>query len=307
MSQFLLSFEQISTTLRFAELDPAPGAPLEGVEGALLRPGDDGFRQLAGHALMLPDNGSWRINRAFALALSIAAAPDEAVWIETDRGDQRLTLARRESLAAECTVRPDGIIRLEFPQVWTLLDQVITEAFSGDGGGSAKIPFEFRGRADEALLLSLIVEAALHEPCRLDTLQALVDGALVTPAQTLPFVQLGCGDALLDLISKDSSVSACALSLITSGLINADNGVLRPTESVAAALKNNGETADLSIRRRIFTPTGYATIGLSAVRSGDVTVACTSELGDHGEVKLHWRTVTRGELADKARKILGLK
>ena len=308
MTQFLLSFEQISTALGLAGLDPVPGAPLEGVGEVLLNPGDDGFRQMAAHGLLLRDGGVLRVNRAFALALAVAAAPDEAVWIETDRGRERLTLARRESIAAECTVRADGIVRLEFPQAWTLLGEVLAGAFTGDGDEPGGTSFEFRGRADAALLLSLITDAALRgEPCRFETLQSLADRALADPARTLPFVRLGAGDALLDLMATASSVQACVLKLMASGLVNVDSGVLRPTEPVASALASAGASADLSIRRRAFTPAGYATIGLSAVRSGGAIVACTTEQGDHGDVELYWRTLTRRELAGEARRILGLR
>lgn len=307
MSQFLLSFEQISTALGFSGLDPVPGAPLEGVGAVLLTPGDDGFRQLAAHGLLLRDSGAWRINRAFALALAVAADPDEVVWIETDRGQQRLTLARRESIATECTVRADGIVRLAFPQVWSLLDEILSVAFADDGDEPGGIAFEFRGRADEVLLLSLITDAAKSgEPCRFETLQSLVDRALADPARTLPFVRLGCGDALLDLMPPASSVRSCVLNLMAAGLVNVDSGALRPSASAASALTSNGRSADLSIRRRVFAPAGYGTIGLSAVRSGPTIVACTAEQAQNGDAVLHLRTTTRRELAGEARRLLGL-
>jgi hypothetical protein len=308
MSQFPLTLPQVSTALRLASLTPVAGSPLQGLGETLLPANDEGCVRMSAFGLLDWERTGWRVNRAFALSLAVAAAPDEVIWVEAGEGTG-LTLCRRERFAVECTAGQDGLVKWVFPQIWALIPEMLGEAFQGGAADDPLEPsddFAFSGPPEAAFLLSVILHAAEEQiPCKLDGLQTLVDRALANPRMTMPFVKTGCGDSLLKLLPEGNQVAACALSLIGGGLIDAHSGMLRPVDTLSRVFGQARPDSAMTFRRRLFTWSGHVTMELSAVRVGERLLVWSLEARFPEEPSCRWRLLTPNQFRAEALRILG--
>ena len=250
-----------------------------------------------GHLLETQD-GSWRVNTLVKAVLLACAQPEEVLALRvTGQQASGFSVCRRGPLLTECTVGGPGLVKLSFPLTRSSITLMLTSALSGDRPEPEPVGFRFQGRADDAFVLSLLLNQARANPEGLPAEQVAdtVAGAVENPALTLPFVLVAGAEPLLALAGSRDAVEAAVGRLVMAGHARNEGGWLRPSSAALEAL-DSPPVAGFSVSRTLVGPDGPASQALEVARCGERNIVFRS-LRHSGEQPLfEWSEVTRRQL-----------
>ena len=301
MPAYVLTYEQVRTALGMASIDVGAGSPLAALPEAsrVLGPTDAAFQKMAdGHLIEVGDDGSWRVNTLVKAVLFTCAQPEEVLALRV-MGPQQggFSVCRRGPLLSECTVAGPGLVKLAFPLTRSSIVLMLTSALSGDRPEPEPTGFRFQGRADDAFVLSLLLNEARTNPegIAAGEIAARLAVAVENPALTLPFVLVAGAEPLLALARSRDAVEAAVGRLAAAGQAQNEGGWLRPS-TVALEALSSPPVAGFTVSRILVGPDGAASQALEVARCGERNIVFRT-LHHGGEQPLfEWSEVSRRQL-----------
>ena len=301
MPAYVLTHEQIRTALGMAGIEVGAGSPLAALPEASrdLGPADAAFQKMAeGHLVEAVDGGNWRVNTLVKAVLLTCAQPEEVLSLRVTGPQQSgFAVCRRGPLLSECTVGAAGLVKLAFPLTRSSILLMLTSALSGDRPEPEPTGFRFQGRADDAFVLSLMLNEARRnsEGIAAGEIASRVARAVENPALTLPFVLVAGAEPLLALAGSRDAVDGAVGRLVMAGQARNEGGWLRPS-AVALEALSSPPAAAFTISRTLTGPNGAASQALEVARCGERNIVFRS-LRHAGERPLfEWSEVSRRQL-----------
>lgn len=301
MPAYVLTHEQVRTALVMTGIDVTMGSPLAALPEAsrTLGPSDAAFKKMAeGHLVEAAGDGSWRVNTLVKAVLFTCAQPEEVLALRVMGPQQSgFAVCRRGPLLSECTVGAAGLLKLAFPLTRSSIVLMLTSALSGDRPEPEPTGFRFQGRADDAFVLSLLLNEARanSEGIAAGEIADRVAGAVENPALTLPFVLVAGAEPLLTLAGSRDAVDAAIGRLAMAGQARNEGGWLRPS-AVALEALSSPPVAGFTVSRTLVGPDGPASQALEVARCGERNIVFRS-LRHGGEQPLfEWSEVSRRQL-----------
>jgi hypothetical protein len=297
---YLLTHEQIQTALGMAGIEVGPGSPLAALPEAsrVLQPTDAAFQKMADGHLLEAQDGSWRVNTLAKAVLFTCAQPEEVLALRV-MGPERegFSICRRGPLVSECTVGGPGLVKLAFPLTKSAIILMLTSALSGDRPEPPPTGFRFQGQAEDAFVLSLLLNEvrANAEGLPAEQMADAVAKAVENPSLTLPFVLVAGAEPLLALARSRDAVDAAVGRLALRGHVRNEGGRLVPSRAALEALKSP-PVAGFAVSRTLVGPDGPASHTLEVARSGERNIVFRL-LRHEGEQPLfEWCEVTKPQL-----------
>ena len=291
----MLQPPQVQTLLEIAGLTVGAGSPLRSLPPAKRLAEDAaGFRMLVGRHLIEPDGDGWRPNVIALGALAACARPEEVLGIHVS-GDRRqgFAVCRRGQLWTECTVGPLGVVKLSFP----LRRSDVMLALTSDRPDAPDGGFHFRGPADEAFVLTELLEAHREQrdgggiaPAKL---AQRIAATAETPAKVVPFAVAGGTALLTPLLESAAAVEVVVERLVAAGRVRRAKGRLLPSEAAAAALGARPKAA-FSVTRVVVEGERALESTLHVLRAGGRNLVFRVVEGE--QPVFEWTEVTKPEL-----------
>jgi len=300
LPSYLLTHEQIHTVLGMTGIGVGAGSPLAALPEAsrILQPADAAFQKMADGHLLEAQDGSWRVNTLVKAVLLACAKPEEVLAFRV-MGPERtgFSVCRRGPLLSECTVGGPDLTKTSFPLTRSAIILMLTSALSSDRPEPPPTGFRFQGRADDAFVLSLLLNEARANPVGLPATQIAetVAKAVENPSLTLPFVLIAGAQPLLALAYSGDAVAAVVGRLTTSGHVRNEGGWLTPSRAALEAL-SAPPAAGFAVSRTLVGPDGPASHTLEVARSGERSIVFRKLRGDEGQPLLEWSEVSRAQL-----------
>jgi hypothetical protein len=297
---YVLTHEQIRTALDMVGVEVGAGSPLAALpeSSRVLQPSDAAFQKMADGHLLEQQDGSWRVNTLVKAVLFTCAQPEEVLALRVMGTQQSgFSVCRRGPLLSECTVAGPGLVKLAFPLTRSSIVLMLTGALSGDRPEPEPTGFRFQGRADDAFVLSLMLNEARANPegIAAGEIAARVAAAVENPALTLPFVLVAGAEPLLALARSRDAVEAAVGRLAMAGQARNEGGWLRPS-TVALEALNSPPVAGFTVSRTLVGPDGAASQALEVARCGERNIVFRT-LHHGGEQPLfEWSEVSRRQL-----------
>jgi hypothetical protein len=258
---YLLTHQQIQTALAMAGVEVGPGSPLAALPPAseTLQPAEPGFQKMAEGHLVETQNGGWRVNALAKAVLLVCAQPEEVISLRVTGGDgQGFSACRRGPLVSECSVSAPALVKLAFPLTRSAVTLMLTSALSGERPDAPPSGFRFRGRAEDAFVLSVLLqEARASSETTAESLPKTVAEAVEKPNLTLPFVLIAGSEPLLALARSRDAVDAASGRLLMAGHVRNDGGRLQPSSAAMEALREQ-PVAGFSVGRTLVGRSGPA-------------------------------------------------
>lgn len=299
MPAYVLTHQQIRTALSMGEIEIKPGSPLTVLPDAprLLEPGEAAFQKMAGGRLLEAENGSWRVNILARAILFACAQPEEVITLRATGGEgDGFSACRRGPMVGECTVGQASLVKLSFPFTRSAVMLMVTSALSGERPEVPSTGFRFRGRAEDAFVLSVVLSEARSSGGPL--VEQLADGvaqAVENPTFTMPFVLVAGAEPLLGLARSRDAIEASIGRLAIAGHVRNEGGRLVPSQPAWEAL-SGPPVAGFAVSRTLVGVDGPASHTLQVVRCGERNIVFRV-LRHEGERPLfEWSEVTRAEL-----------
>jgi hypothetical protein len=298
---YLLTKRQVRTALDMAGIEVGPASPLTSLPPAEqpLSPDDAAFRKLAEGHLLEPQDGAWRVNILAKAVLLACARPEEVISLLPGAGagdSPGFSVCRRGPLLSECTVGGLGLVKLAFPLSRSTVILMLTSALSSERPEPLPTGFLFRGRAEDAFVLSVVLAEARDSggPSAASAAE-LVASAVQDPNRTLPFVLVVGAEPLLGLARSRDGIEAALGRLAVAGHVRNEGGRIVPSEAARHALEAP-PVAGFGVSRVLVGPGGPAAQGLQVMRCGERNIVFRL-LRHAGEQPLfEWSEVTRQQL-----------
>ena len=300
MPAYVLTHEQIRTALDMAGIEMGAGSPLAALpeSSRVLQPSDAAFQKMAEGHLLEQQDSSWRVNTLAKAVLFTCAQPEEVLALRVMGPQQTgFSVCRRGPLLSECTVAGPGLVKLAFPLTRSSIVLMLTSALSNDRPEPEPTGFRFQGRADDAFVLSLLLNEARANPegIAAEQIADRVAAAVENPALTLPFVLVAGAEPLLALARSRDAVEAAVGRLAAAGQAQNEGGWLRPS-TVALKALNSPPVAGFTVSRILVGPDGAASQALEVARCGERNIVFRT-LHHGGEQPLfEWSEVSRRQL-----------
>jgi len=297
---YLLTHEQIQTALGMAGINVGAGSPLSALPEAsrVLQPSDAAFQKMAEGHLLEGEDGSWRVNTLAKAVLFTCAQPEEVISLRITGPQQSgFNACRRGPLLTECTVGGPGLVKIAFPLTRSSIILMLTSALSGDRPEPPPVGFRFQGRAEDAFVLSLLLNQARENPEGLAAGQVAdtIASAVENPALTLPFVLVAGAEPLLAIARSRDAADAAVGRLVMAGQARNEGGRLLPSSAALEALASP-PVAGFAVSRTLVGPNGPASHALEVARCGERNIVFRS-LRHGGEQPLfEWSEVSRRQL-----------
>jgi hypothetical protein len=296
---YLLSNEQIHSLLSTAGIEVGPGSPLAALPPAerLLSPDDAAFEKMADGHLLERQNGAWRVNILAKAVLLACARPEEVIRLVPGGEGQPFSVCRRGPLLSECTVGDTGLVKISFPLSRSALMLMLTGALSTDRPEPPSSGFLFRGRAEDAFVLGVVLAEARNGSA-LAAAEAgeAVARAIDDPNRTLPFALVVGAEPLLSLARSQDAVDAALGRLVLAGHVRNVSGRLVPSDAARQAL-DAPPVAGFGLSRVLVEPNGPAAQGLQVMRCGERNIVFRLLHHRGGEQTLfEWSEVSRRRL-----------
>jgi hypothetical protein len=297
---YLLTHQQIQTALGMAGIEVGLGSPLAVLPPSSrpLEPGEAAFQKMADGHLLEAQDGSWRVNILAKAVLLACARPEEVISLRVtgDQG-QGFSTCRRGPLVSECSVGGPGLVKLAFPLTRSTIILMLTSALSNDRPEPPPTGFRFQGRAEDAFVLSLLLNEARadSEGLPAEQMADTVARAVENPSLTLPFVLVAGAEPLLTLARSRDAVEAAVGRLALRGHVRNEGGRLVPSAAALEALKSP-PVAGFSVSRTLVGPNGPASHTLEVARSGERNIVFRLLRHEREEPLFEWSEVTKPQL-----------
>jgi hypothetical protein len=297
---YVLTHEQIRTALGMADIAVGAGSPLSALpeSSRILQPSDAAFQKMAEGHLFEGEDASWRVNTLVKAVLFACAQPEEVLSLRVLGPQQNgFYVCRRGPLLTECTVSGPGLVKLAFPLTRSSIILMLTSALSGDRPEPEPVGFRFQGRADDAFVLSLLLNRAREDAEGVAAAQIAdtVASAVENPALTLPFVLVAGAEPLLALANSRDAVEASVGRLLMAGQARNDGGRLLPSKAALEALADP-PVAGFAVSRTLVGPDGPASQALEVARCGERNIVFRSLRHAGQQPLFEWSEVSRRQL-----------
>ena len=244
MPGFMLNNRQIRSLVGMAGIrEPVPGSPLQllSKEERPLIPLEPAFTSLVNEHILEPENGRWRVNKLFALALETCVRPEEVIELSTViKPYFAFSIARRQAFWSECSRNIEGITKFYFPLSRNMVLLLLTDALTSQAPEPDQCGFHFLGSVEEAFVLSTVMHKIREYPVELavsDLVNSVAREASM-PQFTASFISMA-GEKSLDRLAKSSeAISAVIGKLGVNGYLSLSDGKVKPSPAVETALKS---------------------------------------------------------------------